>query len=151
MTRSSFDCLSRMIWLALLVTGCGSDEPVTATFVSPSYANLCSSQNCSGQGICAAEGASSGMHCVCNDGYAGELCERCEVGFHRDAKQRCAPDRHCVDQVMDPCGEHGECIDDGGVIACTCAQGYEGPRCMLCASGYTREADGAGDCRKDAP
>jgi hypothetical protein len=130
--------------LALL--GCGADKPPTAVFIAPSYMapEPCLGVTCSGRGVCIPDKIALTAVCDCETGFGGERCETCGVGFHGDATGRCLPDRRCDDSPTDPCGNHGQCNDDQGVIACTCEQGYAGPRCTVCAPGYG--TDDAGEC-----
>jgi hypothetical protein len=130
---------------AVIGIACGGGEAATtATLVSPTFGDQCLDFGCSGQGVCVARDAALGPTCECAPGYAGKQCETCGAGFHRDAKDHCVPDKRCADQATDPCGIHGDCNDDSGVVACVCERGYEGARCTLCIPGY--EADEFGDC-----
>ena len=129
-------------WLSLAVvyacvsaTGCGDDLPERARFVTPLYAPACDDFDCSERGECVLLDAGA-PYCECSRGYAGTHCEVCELDFHRDAFWHCVPDRSCEDGRDSACGDHGECKDDAGVIACECAQGYRGARCDLCSAGY---------------
>lgn len=120
------------VWL---MVGCGEDVPEKARFILPEYGDACEGYNCSDVGECVwADGGAP--YCECITGYMGAHCESCDAGFHRDAAWHCVPDRRCDDQPHNPCGEHGDCTDDDGVIACSCEQGYQGVRCNQCASGY---------------
>lgn len=132
------------LFVAWVVAACGDDVPKSATFVAPVLTDQCVDFSCSSQGVCMERSSDLGPICECNVGYAGNQCERCESGFHRDYKERCVADKRCSEQSSDPCGVHGDCTDDDGVIACVCDTGYEGPRCQLCTAGY--ENDGTGDC-----
>lgn len=122
--------------------GCGDDEK-TAKIVEPVFVDPCRffpADGCSGNGQCHANSASEPM-CLCNVGYEGASCERCEQGFHADARNRCVTDRSCAEQPVDPCGDHGMCLQESGVITCGCEAEYGGPRCTLCADGYTRDSE----------
>jgi hypothetical protein len=131
--------LVRALALAGAVASCGKSDPV-ATFVQPVYREPCRFTDC-GPGICTPSdtGAPS---CLCDPGYQGPLCGSCEPGFHRDHFARCLPDTRCADQPHDPCGAYGSCDDATGVVTCSCDEGYEGPRCTLCADRYGRDALG---------
>lgn len=128
--------------VAAALAGCADDKSPKATFVTPHYGDPCQYFDCSGQGECVPSAA--GPMCQCVTGFAGAHCTVCDIGFHRDANDRCVPDKRCADQPDNPCGIHGQCQDADGVIACACEMGYEGARCTLCAPGYGN--DEAGDC-----
>src|SRR5262245_52228874 len=121
---------------------CGDDAPDHARLVAPVFKDPCRYDQCSEHGACAV-GEASGPVCLCEVGYRGAVCDGCEPGFHFDSMGRCVPDRSCAEQEVDPCGIHGTCNDELGVIACECEEGYEGPRCNLCASGRVPDV---GDC-----
>ncbi len=127
----------------LSLVACGSEVPSTATVISPVFGDPCRFETCSKHGACA-EGDNGGPRCLCDVGYAGVACDSCEAGSHIDSKGRCAPDRKCDEQKLNPCGPSGSCDDKTGVIACHCDPAYEGPRCTLCKPGYGR--DRFGDC-----
>lgn len=134
--RSS--CLALLLCALGMSVGCKSDEP-TATFIAPQLGEPCRFADCGDHGVCV-QAESGDPTCACDDGFAGDHCEHvvCASGFHWDSQHHCTQDRHCEEQPTDPCGAHGACDDDLGVIACECDQGYEGPRCNLCTSGYAR-------------
>jgi hypothetical protein len=121
------------------LSGCPEDEHPTPPKVEPEYGDVCRYVTCSGKGMCHDE--DGWPACACQVGYGGEDCSACETGFHLDWKGRCLPDVSCAGQARNPCGSHGSCEDRSGVIECACDQGYEGPRCTLCASGYGRSED----------
>jgi hypothetical protein len=121
-------------WLALLFcAACGSDS--VASSVQPVYGDPCKFAQCSGHGSCEPDPRGE-PSCVCDQGYAGEHCGECALGFHLGVERSCLPDQSCFEQDVDPCGRHGACIDDTGGITCECDQGYEGARCDLCVAGY---------------
>lgn len=126
----------------LFATGAlGCDPERVATVIDPIFGEACRHVECPESAQCVAD--SDGLtSCACDVGYQGAACDRCESGFHRDARQRCLPDVRCAEQ--DPCGDHGSCNDDDGVIECTCQAPYAGPRCTLCAP--PAMADGMGAC-----
>ena len=137
MTRSL--CLLAVLTCA----ACGGDDgPTTATLVEPVYRDPCPTFSCSGLGECIQREPNGPPSCLCTDGYAGLHCEACELGFHRDADAHCVPDKSCADSERDPCGVHGDCNDDDGVVACACANGYVGARCNRCALGYALTSEG---------
>jgi hypothetical protein len=126
-----------------LCTCAQEDAPGSATIVSPVYGNGCRFVQCSPHGACAQDPEGAPV-CLCDVGYTGERCATCEPDFHLDALDRCVPDKSCPEQAIDPCGEHGHCDDSQRVIACQCDEGYEGPRCKLCRSGF--EPDDHEEC-----
>ncbi|MCG8554905.1 MAG: hypothetical protein MJD61_06400 [Proteobacteria bacterium] len=148
------DTMWTLLRLALAVppcvtglTGCGSDTPAAPQFIAVDLGDPCRYVSCSGGGQCARD-PSGGPACLCDVGYRGAYCEICDEGFHRDSKQRCVLDKRCSEQSTDPCGPHGFCFDsagglDLGVIQCQCNEGYEGPRCRLCARGFHAQAEGS--------
>lgn len=97
----------------------------------------CESDTCNGHGTCRPDGA--GVTCDCDEGWAGNRCDRCDEGFHEDAGN-CEPDSPCN---PDPCVRASKCEELGGLAVCTCLTGYDGDRCDTCAEGYV--ADGL-DC-----
>jgi hypothetical protein len=131
----------RLALLALACAACGDDSEPSATVVAPVYGDPCQFQDCGEHGECIA-GDDGEPLCECELAYGGAECERCADGFHLDAKQRCAPDRSCADQEVNPCGAYGTCDDHLGVVSCVCDEGYEGPRCELCAQGHGRSTEG---------
>jgi hypothetical protein len=145
--RRTLACVG-VAWLMLAWVACGDgdddDAPDTVTVVSPAYEDPCPTFDCSGLGECIQATRDSAPSCVCVEGYAGDHCDACAGGYHRDANDHCLPDVHCVDQKSDPCGAHGDCTDEVGVISCMCEAPYLGARCNLCAPGYEVDADG--DC-----
>jgi len=127
--------------LALAALGCGNETPSRATVIDPVFGDPCRFETCSEHGLCT-PGDDDGPRCACEVGYAGTDCSRCDAGFHTDSKGRCAPDRTCAEQTLNPCGDYGSCKDETGVIECHCDPGYEGPRCTLCKVGYGRGKGG---------
>ncbi|RJO68565.1 MAG: hypothetical protein C4523_07410 [Myxococcales bacterium] len=83
-------------------------------------------------GICRISGAS--VFCQCDQGYGGELCDRCADGYHASGAV-CLPGDPCDD---DPC-IFGLCSKVEGETVCTCDAGYAGDRCDRCAEGYHPE------------
>lgn len=130
---------NRFAWaLACVVLVACAAEPTPSEFVSPVFGNGCALTECGPHGLCV-ESPDGTPKCECEVGYAGVACEGCETGFHRDFHDRCLADETCAQQPADPCGEHGMCLDQEGVISCACDNGYEGPRCNLCAQEFARD------------
>ncbi len=122
-----------VLWL---VTGC--DDALSAQLVTPNYVEPCKYTACSDHGLCVASDAGT-PQCLCEPGYTHDDCSRCEDAFHRDSLARCVPDVRCADQTVDPCAPGGSCVDRDGTLACTCEEGYAGPRCNVCAERYARD------------
>lgn len=125
------------VWAGFTISGvlaCGDSE--NASFVEPTYADPCTYVTCSGHGSC--DSSSGAPVCRCDATHAGELCASCAPLHHLDALGRCAPNRSCGDLDAPSCGAHGHCVDQSGVVECSCDRGYEGARCQLCSSGYER-------------
>lgn len=91
--------------------------------------------------------------CVCIEGYAGEGCTACAEGYGDTVRPGdCRPT--CAVADLD-CGDHGACVDRGGIAQCgcspgwagaacdTCARGHRGDDCELCESGWYRRGDDA--------
>jgi hypothetical protein len=76
-------------------------------------------------------GSADTSHCVCWEGYAGELCDICAEGYVIRGL-RCMPANACdgVDCVFGTC----EVINTTPV--CNCEEGYAGERCDRCADGF---------------
>jgi hypothetical protein len=147
----TIDDMKRFLRQTLLLSAlpamfaCGDSPPATAQFITPVFGNQCAHFSCSGQGDCMPrDNVEIGPICSCNAGFAGNNCERCAAGYHRDSNERCVLDRLCKGQAKNPCGAHGTCSDGDGVVFCNCDLGYEGPRCTLCTSGFGRNPEG--DC-----
>ncbi len=129
--------LTSLVLFVLAIAPACDDDLKTAQTVEPVYGDPCEFQKC-GLGICKAKSETE-HECLCPLGYAGLLCESCEPDFHRDSLNRCVSDKRCAEQVGVPCGTGGECIEEMGVLSCRCDEGYEGPRCQLCADRYERD------------
>lgn len=131
--------LIAIAWLGLVVaTLFGCDDALSAQLIAPSYVEPCKYTDCSGHGQCIATDAGA-PQCLCELGYTSEACARCEANYHRDANGRCMPNVTCAGQTSDPCAPAGTCIDRDGTLACSCAEGYAGPRCNVCAERYARD------------
>lgn len=133
---------SALAMCCALLSACESAP--TPRFVEPLYREPCRHVTCSGAGECVTGDAQAlattqTPTCLCDVGYRFDDCSRCEIGFHRDALNRCVTDVRCADQVDDPCAPGGECIDVDSVISCSCDEGYAGPRCNVCADRYARD------------
>lgn len=77
--------------------------------------------------------------CTCNPGFAGEHCDECDEGYHEDGDE-CVLDEVCGD---DSCPANATCDDTGGVIVCTCVEGYTGDACDECEAPLMIDATGA--------
>lgn len=79
---------------------------------------------CNGHGKCRGDGTRKGNGtCLCNSGYKGEMCDRCEMGFYlslNDGKTSCLP---C----------HKGCSSD--------CRGGSPKDCVTCRPGYVFESD----------
>ncbi|HSA22742.1 MAG TPA: hypothetical protein P5076_14910, partial [Myxococcota bacterium] len=80
--------------------------------------------------------------CVCQEGWAGVLCDDCAPDYTLDTWGECVG--VCG---ADTCSGHGLCEVSNRLIRCTCDTGYQGARCEACASGYL---DVQGLCRPTA-
>ena len=126
---------------ACALWSCNAEDQSTS-YVDPVLGDPCRYAECGDHGICATNREGQ-PECMCEVGYAGATCDVCEGSFHRDFYDRCLTDTTCADQEQNPCGVNGDCVDDAnGVIACECAEGYEGPRCNLCADRYAWDREG---------
>ena len=75
----------------------------------------------------------SGCHCVCRAGFGGANCSRCDASYQ--GYPNCQPI---------PCTKAANCHDHATAVTgtlvsgcrCTCATGYRGPTCDMCASNY---------------
>ncbi|HVJ18915.1 MAG TPA: hypothetical protein VM686_26020 [Polyangiaceae bacterium] len=76
--------------------------------------------------------ASGTPECVCPTGYVGESCEQCAVGY-RDYEGDCVLSCEAADLE---CGPREVCDDSGAAPRCVCLEGYSGPACDGCATGY---------------
>ncbi|HUU01948.1 MAG TPA: hypothetical protein VM425_10930 [Myxococcota bacterium] len=81
-------------------------------------------------GDCIAASAGSD-HCLCDQGYAGLLCDRCARGYTEDGLI-CVPGDPCS---QSPC-LYGTCRPQDGGFFCDCQTGYAGELCDRCADGY---------------
>lgn len=145
-----------LVGITSLATACSSDE---------SASGACGT--CGRHGTCE---AASGT-CVCDEGYAGDACERCAAGHVRDGdicvagscvdatdcsdgdpcngEETCGADHRCRTGTTVDCGPHGVCEPATG--ACACDEAWSGERCSDCASGFVRTGDDCvqGTCTND--
>lgn len=91
-------------------------------------------------GVC--EDATGFASCVCDEGYAGDLCELCADGYRSREDGTCQ-----IACVPGMCGDRGRCDDSHGYLICRCDEGYTGPTCGECASGY-QDNDRDGVCTR---
>lgn len=82
--------------------------------------------------------------CICEEGYAGELCEERGEGYYDDGDE-CVENESCDEES---CSGHGTCDNSTGKIGCTCNEGYAGDQCELCDHGFQNN-DNDGVCRPD--
>jgi len=76
--------------------------------------------------------------CVCDVGYAGDLCDRCASGYQdNDGNGTCREDCSTADLGC----LHGQCQDSSGAAQCVCETGYAGDTCGECAPGYQDNDD----------
>lgn len=104
-------------------------------------------QSCADDNPCLGPGGtcddSSGRAlCACDAGYAGASCQVCYPGYHRTGDV-CELDEYCREAT---CGEGGVCDDPNGVIACTCANGFEGEFCQTNIDDCLGLDCGTGEC-----
>lgn len=99
----------------------------------------CLSTTCAGHGTCS---TSQGLvSCDCDDGYGGDFCQACATGFHRElGTGNCVADESCA--ATNPC-QFGSCVDTTGEVVCSCAPGYAGDTCNICAEGFHADLSGA--------
>ncbi|RJO68566.1 MAG: hypothetical protein C4523_07415 [Myxococcales bacterium] len=103
-------------------------------------ADLCRDEQCV-HGHCKDSATSS--ECVCDEGYAGPLCDDCAEGYAWD-ELRCTPAAGCAGVE---CGR-GDCVAEDGAVRCDCDEGWAGDACERCADTYHEEA---GECYADTP
>jgi len=100
---------------------------------------------CSGHGQLSKSG-----ECRCEEAYAGESCNSCNLGYMRvqgpdPDSLRCVPAVKCEEDTCGcnrtggKCKPLGTCyIDrDDGRARCNCKEGYAGEYCRQCSKGYT--------------
>jgi len=96
---------------------------------------------------CNSKGTFDRGYCFCQDGYAGDECTTCDVGFTnvdtnggltcvKQAGRLCLENSCSCKPNTSPCVKLGACDDSSGKIVCTCYGHYYGPTCNQCATGY---------------
>ncbi len=60
------------------------------------------------------------IECNCDDGYAGENCNICAIGYHQ-SDGKCVINESCE---PNPCGENSVCMVDEINVMCICLDGY---------------------------
>ena len=101
---------------------------------------------CIGRRVCS--DASGVARCACPNGYTGETCSDCEVGYRRlPGAPECIPT--CESEQVS-CGEQGTCVDGPTGAECVCLPGYAGESCEACAT-TTHSRNEAGDCFAPIP
>ncbi len=93
----------------------------------------CDENPCGEHGDCRTDGA--GVACDCDDGWDGNVCDRCADGYH-DEDGACVPNSPCN---PDPCVHASKCAEVGGGAVCTCLNGYDGDLCDTCADGFVND------------
>lgn len=98
---------------------------------------------CNDNGRC--DDSTGQVRCVCNPGYIGDDCNRCDTGYQdNDQNGSCKAD----------CGTsglqcpNGHCDDSSGQPSCVCDTGYAGASCNQCDGGY-QDNDNNGSCEAD--
>jgi len=99
----------------------------------------CSEAMACGHGACS--DLSGTAACVCETGWTGATCAACAPGYHT-SNGDCVQDTECTAST---CNSHGVCSAASGTPVCTCATGYAGDHCELCADGY-QDNDHNGSC-----
>ena len=91
---------------------------------------VCDASSCGGRGECSVVGGR--VSCACDDGYAGDECERCAEGFHDDGEGGCT-DSECL---PNPCLEtnRGVCVETTSGARCDCDPGYHDDGSMGCTT-----------------
>eukprot|EP01063_Lacrimia_lanifica_P018464 TRINITY_DN2536_c0_g1_i2.p1 TRINITY_DN2536_c0_g1~~TRINITY_DN2536_c0_g1_i2.p1 ORF type:complete len:2247 (+),score=148.96 TRINITY_DN2536_c0_g1_i2:33-6773(+) len=105
-----------------------------AGFVDYPRCEECSNmQHCSGKAtVVSDDGLRGSCKCTCADGFSGDRCEECAVGYvNYPVCAQCSVDDHCNGNAV-------SAIDDGtgGMCTCTCKAGFDGPTCDRCAPGF---------------
>ena len=84
----------------------------------------CDGVKCEDRGSC---GIHSGKAaCACDEGYAGESCERCAVGYELTREGDCVLGRECRARL---CSGQGDCLLRGGDLVCDCDPDARGDHC----------------------
>jgi len=99
-------------------------EPLGADDVDnekPDFSNEeCNETSCGDYGSCDLTGK-----CVCNEGYGGDLCDRCDEGYGG-----------FPDCIVDQCNGHGDKGSSPFGPPCDCYTGFGGTYCNQCATGF---------------
>ena len=91
----------------------------------------CSQDPCF-HGVCiVGENETVADYCLCDQGYAGLLCDQCAVGYLPDGLE-CSKEDACQDS---PC-VYGTCRVQNDQMSCDCYSGYSGELCDECDEGY---------------
>lgn len=88
----------------------------------------------------------SQVSCRCKTGYTGLTCAACVEGYGHNSSGKCVL-RDCTHGGKYACA-HGRCGWNTPNPACTCDEGYDGPTCSECASGFNDDAV-PGTCEPD--
>ncbi|XP_057688422.1 multiple epidermal growth factor-like domains protein 9 [Corythoichthys intestinalis] len=107
---------------------------------------LCPCSNSSSTGTCHADPSGSPVCDQCLHPYSGSLCDQCSAGFHK-AQGACVP-CDCSGNA-DPQGPTQVCHPDTGHCL-SCINNTTGPRCQLCAPGFSGDAR-AHNCSRQTP
>ncbi|MBN2497050.1 MAG: putative metal-binding motif-containing protein [Deltaproteobacteria bacterium] len=90
----------------------------------------CQPDSCSGHGEC---DDTDGVICICDEGYRGDHCEACDLGYQDYGDGECRPSDPCAS--ADCAAQNRECTNDQGAAVCGgCLAGFH---------------DDAGDCVED--
>lgn len=84
----------------------------------------CIGVNCHSNGDCLV--LSGKAVCVCKEGYAGDSCEQCAVGFQRSAQGVCLLGSDCRERL---CSGQGNCIVRNDDLECVCDADASGEHC----------------------
>ncbi len=84
----------------------------------------CDGERCDDRGGCTV--FSGKAVCACDEGYVGETCERCAVGYERNREGDCVLDAECRERF---CSGQGDCILRGEDLVCDCDPDASGDHC----------------------
>lgn len=91
---------------------------------------------CSDHGSCS--DATGVRACSCDEGYQGDACDACALGYEPAESGSCVPETECTEDTCP--AEISTCDDSGDSAVCDCVAGYSGSHCQTCAVGYHRDA-----------